>query len=311
MAVKIRIHLFGLPDVLHGNAPAPDFPTDKVRLLFFFLALFRQTAHTRSVLASTFWGECPELRARHSLSTALWRLRTWIESLQLGTNQLLLIEDQQVAFNMTGAYWLDTAEFEEHINQVKRISGTDPSQIAVSLTRAIELYRGDLLQDCYADWCLVERERLRQLYLQSLVHLMVYYGGQGDYAKAIGFGQRIVQDDPLREEVQRELMRLLVLDRKPAEALLQYRRCEAALRQELGIDPMPETKMLLRQLILGADSVPIRPARLSASVEPELRSQNSWSKQIDAAADQLEVARDKIAQALAALRYIQEEASRW
>jgi DNA-binding SARP family transcriptional activator len=311
MAISLRIHLFGLPRVLVDGERTPDFPAEKVRLLFFYLVLFRQTAHARSVLAGTFWGDSPEARAHHSLSTALWRLRNWVEPLQLDANPLLVIEDQHVTFNTGGAYWLDAAEFEEHVSRARKMNPADPKQAAVSLTRATELYGGDLLEGCYADWCLTERERLHQLFLQALVHLMIYHAGLGDYARAISYGQRILQDDPTHEEVQRELMRLFVLDQKPAEALFQYHRCEAALREELGIEPMPETQALFRQLVLRADPTPARPTRPlpGGKHEPDFQAY-SILKQVDAAVEQLEAMRNELAHMFAMLQQIRNEASR-
>ena len=35
------------------------------------------------------------------------------------------------------------------------------------------VYRGDLLEGCYQDWCLFERERLQNAYLAMLDKLMV------------------------------------------------------------------------------------------------------------------------------------------
>src|SRR5207237_595522 len=182
-------------------------------------------------------------------STALWRLQSWLRPFLADGQSLLLVEEQQVTFHGAGAYWLDTAEFERNITLARQMNEANPDLAAAALGQALELYRGELMEGYFAEWCLAERERLHQLYLQSLVHLMVYHGGRREYREAISFAQRILQDDPLREDVQRELMKLFALDLQPAEALLQYRRCADVLRTELGIEPMPETQTLFRHLL--------------------------------------------------------------
>jgi DNA-binding SARP family transcriptional activator len=297
----LRVYLFGRPHVLFGVQPVKSFPTEKVKLLFFYLAVFRKAAHARALLWGLFWGDSNETQARHSLSTAIWRLQNWLQPFQTGESSLLVSEDQQVALNPSGGFWLDTAEFEQRIELGRQINGSNPDLAAASLSHALDLYQGDLLEGYYADWILGERDRLHQLYLQALVHLMVYHGGRREYRQAITYGQRILQDDPLREDVQRELMKLFALDHQPAEALLQYRRCVAVLRDELGIEPMPETQTVFRHLVLGstgaeAGLVPAVPD-VSGDVNRQLKL---LLDKIDSALKNFEAVRDELAQTLSA-----------
>lgn len=304
----LQIHLLGLPRILLGNSRIDTYPTEKAKLLFFYLLLFRNVGHTRSRLAGLFWGDSSETQARRALSTALWRLRQWLKSPQLNATPLLLFDDQQVAFNTSSPTWFDVAEFEAQITRAKQMVVQVPQLAVGSFERAIELYRGELLEGCYADWCLIERNRLHELYLQALLHLMVFYGGRHEYEQAIGYAKRILTDDPLREDVQRELMKLFVLDQQPAEALLQYRRCETVLREELGIDPMPETQVLFRQLVLGSVA---ELSELSLTRTGTARATPGLARpilqEIDAAMVHFEVAREEIAKAIEALAHIKSE----
>ncbi len=253
MENSLCIRLLGAPSIRLGETRTQDFPTEKVKLLFFYLLLFRDTTHSRTVLAGRLWGNHTDERARHSLSTALWRLRQWLDALPVpATAPYLLLQDGQIAFNTSSAYWLDVAEFEERIHWAQQMNALTPEAAAASLTRAIELYRGELMEGCYEDWCLVERSRLHQLFLQALTQLMVYHGKRREYTQAIAYGQRILQCDPLREEVHREVMKLLALNQQPAEALQQYRRCQDTLRTELNSTPMAETQMLYRKLLASS-----------------------------------------------------------
>src|SRR3954454_484984 len=70
----LRIKLFGSLDLERDGRALARFPSRKVRDLFAYLALNRQTIHSREHLAGLFWGESDDERARHSLNTALWRL---------------------------------------------------------------------------------------------------------------------------------------------------------------------------------------------------------------------------------------------
>jgi DNA-binding SARP family transcriptional activator len=298
----MRIYLFGPPRVLYGAQPVKSFPTEKAKLLFFYLALFRKSAHARTVLWGLFWGSSNEAQARHSLSTALWRLQAWLQQFQAEDRSLLVSADQQVRIDPAGGFWLDVAEFEQRIALGRQINGSNPDLAAASLSHALELYQGELLEGYYAEWVLAERDRLHQLFLQTLVHLMIYYGGRREYRQAITCAQRILQDDPLREDVQRELMKLFALDQQPAEALLQYRRCVAVLRDELGIEPMPETQTVFR-LLLGSGDETAKPFPAASNMpEDANRRLTLLIDKFDSALKNFEALRDELTQTFGALR---------
>lgn len=308
MKSTLHINLLGSPVITLGDLRAKEFPAEKVKLLFFYLLLFRHMRHSRQVLAGLFWGNYAEAQARHSFNTALWRLRQWINGLHVMPAPYLVVESEKIGLN-TAACWLDAAEFEERVIRARQMNSAAPDQAAASLKRAVELYHGELLEGCYADWCLIERDRLHQLFLQSLVHLIIYHAGRREYPQAIACAQRILQDDPLREDVQRELMKLFALDNQPAEALQQYRRCAVALREELGIEPMPETQEIFRQLILKSTSTPAEQRPDGIRFPPNTKVQVSlFSQEIAAALEHLEKARDEFSKGVEKLRQITDGA---
>lgn len=264
LTTPLRIYLFQSPQTLLGDTRAKAFPTEKVRLLFYYLVLFRDRRHARQTVAGLLWGNCSEAQARHSLSTALWRLRQWLEELPVEPSTYLALEDGHISCNPSCPLWLDVADFEERIRWAHQIKTSAPAQAAAALSHAVELYRGDLMEGCYAEWCLAERNRLHELYLNALLQLMVYYGEQRNFAEAIEYGLRILRDDPLREEVHRQVIKLYALNQQPAEALKQYRTCQMILREELGIEPMPETQQLLQKLIADPAEEPSNRSRLLA-----------------------------------------------
>jgi DNA-binding SARP family transcriptional activator len=105
-----------------------------------------------------------------------------------------------------------------------------------------------LLEGFYEDWALRERERLRDLYLRSLAHLMYYYGRCQQFEQGIACGQQILRHDPLREEIHRHLMRLFATSGQRSLAVRQYETCCNILQLELAIPPMEETQLLLAEL---------------------------------------------------------------
>jgi DNA-binding SARP family transcriptional activator len=83
-------------------------------------------------------------------------------------------------------------------------------------------------------------------------------------------GQRILDQDPLREEIHRDMMRLYLENGQRALAVRQYELCRECLRRELGISPMAETQQLSAQIVQDMDVSP-GPAESSQELVQQLR----------------------------------------
>jgi DNA-binding SARP family transcriptional activator len=87
---------------------------------------------------------------------------------------------------------------------------------------------------------------------------------RADLKAAIGHGRRILAEDPLRESMHREVMRLCLRDGQRAEALRQFAECRRILDHELQVEPMPETLALYRELSGAAPASAARASRAAA-----------------------------------------------
>src|SRR5207247_2345871 len=88
------------------------------------------------------------------------------------------------------ACFTDVARFEASLAAAKRV--TDPPEQVQHLTRAAELYRGELLPGCFEDWVLAERQRLAEAFLQGLHELVGLLEAQGDLPAAVQWARRAV-----------------------------------------------------------------------------------------------------------------------
>ena len=269
---SLRVFLFGGFQITHlGDCACERTLTRSVQALLAYLLLHRRY-HPRDTLLGLFWGDHSEERARSCLSTALWRVRRVLEprGVPRGT-YLLTTPTGEIGFNRDSDYWLDVAEFEKQVaislhKPVKEMKPEDADE----LEAAIELCSGELLEGFYEDWALSERERLRSLYLRSLARLMKYFKGQKNFKKALICGKRILNLDPLREEIHREVMRLYFESGRRAMAIQQYKKCSRVLEQELDIPVMEETQTLYECIVAGAIDQP--PIVLPGQVKLDIRS---------------------------------------
>ncbi len=256
----LQITLFGSLSVQSTDHPLTQFPSGKVKHLFAYLLLNRHTVHPREHLAGLFWGDEDDHRARHCLNTALWRLNRILSQSGPQTLAYLRVDAQSIGFNTSSDFWLDTDEFETRCTLAEQIGRESPEKQAALYRQAIACYHGDLLVDCYEDWCLIERERFRCLFLRALGRLFTYYAAERMYDDAVDCARRILACDPLREEVHRDLIALYLAMDRPADALRQYRTCEGLLMRELAVEPMPETRAFLTRII-GRTAPPAHQAR--------------------------------------------------
>jgi DNA-binding SARP family transcriptional activator len=267
----IRITLFGKFQAVCNDRVLDGLNGCKVQELFSYLLLYRTRPHPRETLASMLWGNRLTAQSKKYLRQSLWQLQTILDA-QMGArrNRILLVETDWVRINSDADLWIDVAAFEQALALVEgaRAEEIDDS-VAQTLVSAAHLYRGDLLEGTYQDWCLYERERLQNLYLSMLDKLMAYYEVRCEYEKGIIFGERILSYDRARERTHRSLMRLRYLAGDRTGALRQYENCAAALAEELGVKAARSTQLLFEQIRADNLEAPSASSGAAAALLPE------------------------------------------
>ncbi|MCI0396119.1 MAG: bacterial transcriptional activator domain-containing protein [Chloroflexi bacterium] len=246
----LSISLFGKVHICWSEHTLCGLEARKAQELFCYLLLYRERPHCRETLSGLLWGGNSATQSKKYLRQALWQLQTTLDSgAESGHCPLLLVEADWIQLNPEAALWLDVAEFEQASTLAQGIAGRElDSQMAQALQAAVQLYQGDLLEGWYQDWCLFERERLQNMYLDMLNKLMDYCVTHQEYEAGLAYGMRILRCDQAHEPTHRQLMRLQYLAGNRTAALRQYERCVAALNEELGVGPARNTVALYEQL---------------------------------------------------------------
>jgi DNA-binding SARP family transcriptional activator/tetratricopeptide (TPR) repeat protein len=239
---RLDVNLFGQPQVLAGGR-ALKFAKHQVSLaLLAYLVVHRGETVSRTFLAFTLFPDDPE-------DTALAELRRYMslanKTLPKRPDGALWItsDADSVTWNAAADCYVDVVEFERLV--------ADPG----SLSQAVDLYRGDFLEDTYDDWVITKRERLRTLYIAALGQLIVLHRSRRDFSSAIGYAQRLLVAEPWREDALRQLMAARYGSADAAGALAEYNRFAERLRSELRVEPMPETSAV-RDAILRNAALP-------------------------------------------------------
>ena len=246
----LRIFLLGGFALFEAESPLPSIPGAAARSLFAYLLTYRERPHTRDLLAGTFWPDLPDAAARRRLSQALWRIRKALAPLDP-----LRTEGNTVQIDPGLPLWLDIEELEKLRNwdpaklvdwELESGAGSQSTNLPISQL-------GEFLAGYYDDWVIVERERLREMYLEVLARLVEGFKARGNYERALTYARRLAEADPWREGAHREAMRLLHLLGRDAEALAQFETCRRVLAEELDVEPSPETVALAAEIAAAAD----------------------------------------------------------
>jgi predicted ATPase/DNA-binding SARP family transcriptional activator/Tfp pilus assembly protein PilF len=230
----LRITLFGPCDVrVNGKSPLR-LRSRKGSWLLALLVLRNGSGVERRWLAGTLWPESAEAQASANLRNSLKDLR---RALGPEARRLRAPTPRTLCLDLEGAE-ADLPAFDAAI-----ACGS-----VLSLERAVALYRGPLLAECDEEWAFQERQAREQAYLTALERIAADALVSCVPAKAEGFLRRAVAVDPLRESTQRSLMQALVARGSAGAALRVYQELRLLLRQELHVEPDPETTALYQQV---------------------------------------------------------------
>ena len=225
---------------LHGDreAESQSLLTQPKRLgvLLYLLLARPQGAHRRDTILALFWPEFDTPRARNALSQTLHHLRRALgpTAIQNLGSELLEVDRLQIG--------CDAVDFDRAMQQRRWAD-------------AVACYGGELLPGFHLPgtpdferWLGGEREHLKQQTRLASTSLAAEREGLGDAPGAIEAWRRALELTPDDETVLRRLMLALVGQGDRAGAIRVYDGFAQRLKEEFGIEPGPETRMLAGSL---------------------------------------------------------------
>ncbi|MDP9355998.1 MAG: tetratricopeptide repeat protein [Chloroflexota bacterium] len=264
----LRAHLLGPVRLAVGDRTIPDlvWPRRSARALLLLLLATPGHRLPRDRLLDLLWPDAAPETARPALRVALHALRRVLEpDLQAGRASAYVESSGDAVALCSGTeLWVDVAVFEAAL---ARVDVTPPAERLALLRDALALYGGDLLADePDADWPVARRERLRRAWRHAVLDLVELELGTGHPLAALPVLERLVTVDPADEPAHRALMRALAAAGGRDEALRQYTRCVAAVREELDVEPDVETVALAAEIrsacpVPSVPLAPVAPAR--------------------------------------------------
>jgi LuxR family transcriptional regulator, maltose regulon positive regulatory protein len=250
----LRIRTLGGFAIWRGDQEVKDrdWRSSKARQLFQLLLTERGRALPRDRVLDTLWPDLETDAAANNLRVTMNRLGKALEPDRPdgAPPAYLMMQGDTYSFNTASDFQVDAADFAEAVAEGQRAEQRRQRSAAMAAyRRAIELYGGPYLPDTtYEDWTVVERERLMLLFNEAALALGRLLETDGQTHEAIGLAWRVIENDRANEDAYQLLMRAHAALGERSTALRLYARCIAALREELGVAPLPETTRLYETL---------------------------------------------------------------
>jgi len=242
----VRIRTLGAFSIEHEDRPAQASrkesrkPLDLLKLL---VALGGENVPVGRLCAA-LWPEAIGDAARNSFDNTLHRLRKL-----LGGDGRVTLRAGSLSLDAARC-WTDVAALTDYLAAPPAVAGAgDPDRVTAWIDAVLVLYRGPFLagEDELTD-VIVARERIQARVTRQVAALGDQLEATDQHAAAARLYQRLVEQQPLAEEIVRRLMTCLLHLGQRSEALAAYRRCRQQLSVVLGVRPAAETEAMAAQL---------------------------------------------------------------
>jgi predicted ATPase/DNA-binding SARP family transcriptional activator len=145
---------------------------------------------------------------------------------------------------------IDARRFERLVRDATQLASIDPLASADMFETALGLWRGAAFADVLGEpFVIGEATRLEEMRLTALEERNEVLLTLGRHAELVGELTGLVNEHPLRERFQAQLVLALYRSGRQADALRAFARARSTLVDELGIDPGPDLRRLEQQIL--------------------------------------------------------------
>lgn len=235
---SLRLRVLGAVD-LRGRGSDVDgvlAQPSRFALLAYLVLRRRGSFLRRDELLGVFWPDSTESRARAALRQAVHYLRG-----RLGEGVIVGRGDGELGV-APGTIDCDALQFHRSLD-----AGDDDT--------ALEHYDGELLPGfllsdapAFERWLGRERRRLAEAATEAALRLADRAEEQDDLPEALRRTRQAVEIDPVREAAARRLISLHDRIGDRASAVATFERLARRLRDELDVEPAPETVALVQEV---------------------------------------------------------------
>jgi LuxR family transcriptional regulator, maltose regulon positive regulatory protein len=251
--VDLTIRVLGPVEIFRDPAKpfAPDaWTTRRARDIFCHIATSRHRRVDKDVLIDKFWPDEEFETVEKNFHPTISHIRKALNSRQSFKQNYLVFRDGAYLLNPELVYSTDTEQFDAHIAAAENAKREkDTGGFRRNLEGAYSLYRGEFMAGIYEDWTEERRHYFKEQFLRVLSALARLSFSEKSWSNALKLAGEALREDPYREDIHRLVMKVLAAQSKPAAVKEQFENLQALLKEELGVEPAPETLRVYRELL--------------------------------------------------------------
>jgi DNA-binding SARP family transcriptional activator len=246
-APAVRLVLFGPPRLEVGGRalPASAWRSQRAFQILIYLAL-RPAGAQRDQLLEAFWPGRQLAAGRKNFHPTLSYIRSVLPE---AAEPVLTREGERYRLNPQYPLSCDAWEFDRHVEEARMTR--DPREKRGALEAAAALGALPFLDGLYGDWADEAQSRMRDGLEQLLIRLGELSMAQGEHERALPALKRAAELDAFREQTRVSVIECLVRTGNRRAARVEYERLVALLRDELDVEPLPETAQRVAELLGG------------------------------------------------------------
>ena len=238
------VSLFGGLEVIVGEKYVPQNRWTKRSLQLFSILVMNQGKDvSRDIIFQQMWPELTRSRALDNFYTAWSRMNALV-----GEGPYFSRRGEFCSINPRYVV-SDVAEFEQLSRRIL-IEQANAETLLDIYARMETVYRGGLLPSENDNvYIKQQRNRYRAMFIDAMLSGAAKSMDANDARVALWFARKAIDEDKEREDVYTMLIKAQMAAGQRCSAIRTYFQCKKYLRDELGLDPSPETQRLYEQLI--------------------------------------------------------------
>lgn len=246
-SADLYITCFGHFEVRYLNRQVPLCSSRNGQSILRYLITRSDHSASSEMLQALFWPDDTSEIAQRKLHNAISALRRSFKHGMAGQ-----ADDEYIVYKNRTYYFISPIPFETDVSHFLHYYSCgqqkDSDQIDC-YERACRYYTGPfLMEDLYADWSFLQREQLSRIYLSMCRVLAAHYLHMKRYENATRWVTILLEENHCDEDAHRLLIQIYAAQGRRNEALQHYHRCVRLLKEELGVQPLPETQALYSAL---------------------------------------------------------------
>src|SRR2546423_1715851 len=238
--VDLTINMLGPTEIFRDQArpfAADAWTTRRARDIMCFIVSRRHHRAPKETIIDTFWADENLQTVEKNFHPTVSHIRKALNSNQPLKQNFIMYRDGDYQLNPEFSYRIDTENFERLISDGETARRErDYARCIESYEQAVALYRGDFMQGSYEPWVDEQRSYYREQYLRMLESLAGVAEKKQEWARAMDLAQRILHEDPFREDIHCLLMRAQAAVGNRVAVKEQYETLRGLLQKELGVE---------------------------------------------------------------------------